>query len=161
VKWPPSLINLSFWVRLVSVEQLTWYQRQRSWVWILAGVIYQNKLKPTHIPRLRHTRAAREGECWIISEISTFPHQLKLLGMTGRCRIANSSYISLKDVFDWLHELATRPIRCRMQMFGCLNTPSGLAQLVHKPPLGLHHGERRIRAYHRGLAALMPACTHA
>jgi hypothetical protein len=71
------------------------------------------------------------------------------------------TYISLKDVFGCLHELVTKPNPCRMQLFGYLNTPSGLAKLVQKPPMGLHHRERRIREYHRGLAVLMPACTHA
>jgi hypothetical protein len=73
------------------------YQSQRSWVRILTGAIYQNKLQPTHILCLRPTGAAREGECWTISEMSTFPHQFKLLGATGRCRVANSA-----DFNTWL-----------------------------------------------------------
>jgi hypothetical protein len=60
-----------------------------SRVWMLAGVIYQNKLQSTPIPRLRPTWAASEGECWTISEMLTFSHQVKLLGEVGGCSVAN------------------------------------------------------------------------
>jgi hypothetical protein len=35
-------------------------------------------------------------ECWTISEMPNFPHQLKVLGATGRCRLANM--VSKTDV---------------------------------------------------------------
>jgi hypothetical protein len=60
-----------------------------SRVRILTGAIYQNKLQPIFIPRLCPAGAAREGDFLIISEMTTFPHQLKLLGVTGQCRVTN------------------------------------------------------------------------
>jgi hypothetical protein len=39
------------------------HQSQRSRVQILTGAIYQNKLQPTPISRLRPTGVAGEGKC--------------------------------------------------------------------------------------------------
>jgi hypothetical protein len=54
-------------------------------------MIYQNKLQSTPIPCLCRAGASCERECSTISEMSTFPHQLKLLGAAGQCKVAKSS----------------------------------------------------------------------
>jgi WD40 repeat protein len=47
-----------------------------------------------HICALRklHVRGGGEGGCWTISEMFTFPHQLKLLNATNWCRVANNMF---------------------------------------------------------------------
>jgi hypothetical protein len=79
VNYPPFLISLSFRVELVGACNTIWYQRKMSQVRVLAGII---KIITTHsnIHVCGLGEPAREGECWSISELPTFPHQLKLWG---------------------------------------------------------------------------------
>jgi hypothetical protein len=72
VNCPPFPISLSFWVELVGACNSIWYQSQRSQVRILAGALIKLVCGLGE--------PAREGECWSISELPTFPYQLKLLG---------------------------------------------------------------------------------
>jgi hypothetical protein len=80
VNCPPFPISLSFWVELVGACNSIWYQSQRSRVRILAGALIKIITAHSNIPRMRPGEPAREGECWSISELSTFSYQLKLLG---------------------------------------------------------------------------------
>jgi hypothetical protein len=75
----PFLINLSFWVELVGACNSIWYG-QRSRVRVLAGALIQIITTHSDIHVCGLGEPAREGECWSISELPTFPYQLKLLG---------------------------------------------------------------------------------
>jgi hypothetical protein len=79
VNCPPFPISLSFWVELVGACNSIWYQSQRSRVRILAGALIQIITAHSNIPCMRLGGPAREGVL-SISELPTFPDQLKLLG---------------------------------------------------------------------------------
>jgi hypothetical protein len=72
--------SVSFWVELVSVCNSIWYQSQRSRVRVLAGALIKIITVHSNIHVCGLGEPAREGKSWSISELSTFPHQLKLLG---------------------------------------------------------------------------------
>ena len=93
MNYPHLPISLIFWVELVGACNSIWYQSQRSRVRILVSAIKYNNCCSLlfHIWGLREP--PREGECWNISELPTSPHQLKLLGWTGRCMQLNSAFV--------------------------------------------------------------------
>jgi hypothetical protein len=80
VNCPPFLISLSFWVELVGACNSIWYQSQRSRVRVVAGALVKIITAHSNIHVCGLGEPAREGECWSITELPTFPHQLKLLG---------------------------------------------------------------------------------
>jgi hypothetical protein len=79
VNCPPFFISLSFWVELVGACNSIWYQSQRSRVRVLAGALIKIITVHSNIHVCVLGEAAREGECWSISELPTFPYQLKIL----------------------------------------------------------------------------------
>jgi hypothetical protein len=95
------------YIWLVGAKVLSHYILKYSRVQTLTVVIYQNKLQSIPIPRLRLMRTAHEWECWIISEIHTFPHQLNLLSATSQYRVANK-YIWLVGAKVPGHDLLCR-----------------------------------------------------
>jgi hypothetical protein len=88
-------------------------ESQRSRVRILAGALI--KIITAHSKRSRvrimagalikiitahsNIHICGLGECWSISELSTFPHQLKHLGWTGWCMQLNSAH---RPALVWL-----------------------------------------------------------
>jgi hypothetical protein len=90
VNCPHFPINLSFWVELVGACNSIWYQSQRSRVRILAGALIKIIIVHSNIYVCGLGEPAREGECWSISELPTFPYQFKLLGLTGLCMQLNN-----------------------------------------------------------------------
>jgi hypothetical protein len=76
---PPFLISLSFWVELVSAFNSIWCQSQRSRVRVLAGALIKIITAHSNIHVCGLGEPAPEGECWGISELPTFHHELKLL----------------------------------------------------------------------------------
>jgi hypothetical protein len=78
VNCPPFLISLSFWVELVGACNSIWYQGQRSRVRVLAGALIKIFTAHYNIHVCGLGEPAREEECWSISELPTFPHQIVL-----------------------------------------------------------------------------------
>jgi hypothetical protein len=65
----------------------------------------------------RPIEAAHEGGVKTISEVSTFPNQFKLLGVTGQCRIANIDVINLQYLQNTGHGIKSSILTRKIPQF--------------------------------------------
>jgi hypothetical protein len=92
---PTFPYQLSYWVERAGACNLIWYQSQRSRVQILTSTLIKIITAHSNIQVCGLGEPVREGECWSISELPTFPYHLKLLSWTGWCMQLNTKECEL------------------------------------------------------------------